>query len=304
MSPTEFAYISEFLKRRSGLVLTPDKEYLIESRLRPLLRSRGLKDFKELTEALRGHDETLKRLVTEAMTTNETSFFRDMKPFQLFREFVLPRMIASRESVRRLRIWSAACSTGQEPYTLVMLLNEERARLNGWSWEILATDISTDALAKAQAGVYSQFEAQRGLPGPMLMKYFNKVGDNWQIKSEWRSTIQFRSLNLLDDLRHLGQFDIVFCRNVLIYFDPPTKGAVLDKMSRLLAPDGFLFLGGAETVMGISNRFEPVAGQRGLYGPAGCNAAAATPGSSATSSLKPGLKPRPTASTLSQSYRA
>lgn len=287
MSPSEFTFISEFLKRRSGLVLTPDKEYLLESRLRPLLRARGLKDFKELIAALSGKDEALMRHVTEAMTTNETSFFRDTKPFQLFREVVLPRMLASRAPVKRLRIWSAACSTGQEPYTLVMVLNEERARLSGWSWEIIATDISTDALAKAQAGVYTQFEVQRGLPTPMLLKYFDKAGDNWQIKPEWRSNIRFRNMNLLEDVRFLGQFDIIFCRNVLIYFDAATKGVVLDKISQRLAPDGFLFLGGAETVMGISNRFEPVVGQRGLYGLSGCNVSAAPAAS--VSALKPGL---------------
>ncbi|MBF0129889.1 MAG: chemotaxis protein CheR, partial [Alphaproteobacteria bacterium] len=189
-----------------------------------------------------------------------------------FRDVVLPYMLQARAARKTLRIWSAASSSGQEPYSIAMLLKEQAAKLAGWRVDIVATDISRDILEKARAGVYSQFEVQRGLPIMLLVKYFKKVDDMWQIDPSIRAMVQHRELNLLSDLRGLGQFDVVFCRNVLIYFDQPTKASVLGSVAKTMSEDGVLYLGGAETVLGISDRFRPIPGQRGIYalnGPAG-----------------------------------
>ncbi|MFN3075579.1 MAG: CheR family methyltransferase [Alphaproteobacteria bacterium] len=265
MRPEDFDFISRLLKDRSGLVLTKDKAYLLESRLMPVARKRGLKGLEDLVQGLRGNDEALVREITEAMTTNESFFFRDNKPFEQFRDVVLPYMLEARASKRAIRIWSAAASSGQESYSLAMLLKEQSARLNGWKVEIVGTDISRDILEKAKAGVYSQFEVQRGLPIQFLVKYFKKKDDVWQIDPSLRAMVQYKEWNLLSDIKALGQFDIVFCRNVLIYFDQPTKTAILDKIARSMPEDGVLYLGGAETVLGISERFKPLQGQRGIY---------------------------------------
>jgi chemotaxis protein methyltransferase CheR len=199
------------------------------------------------------------------MTTNESSFFRDQKPFDQFRQVVLPMMLGARAARRQIRIWSAACSSGQEAYSLSMLLSDEAARLAGWRIEIVGTDISAEMVEKSKAGVYTQFEVQRGLPIQYLVKHFKQNGDKWQISDKLRQMVSFREFNLLGDLKPLGQFDIVFCRNVLIYFDQPTKAKVLGAISRLMPPDGVLYLGGAETVLGITDRFKPMDNQRGLY---------------------------------------
>jgi chemotaxis protein methyltransferase CheR len=208
------------------------------------------------------------RDVVEAMTTNESSFFRDLKPFDQLRDFVLPELMKGRGGGKRtLRIWSAACSSGQEPYSLAMLLSEHKERLAGWQIEIVATDLSTEILEKAQTGIYTQFEVQRGLPIQLLVKYFHQEGERWRIDPAIAAMVRFRSLNLLEDFTHLGRFDVVFLRNVLIYFDQPTKTAVLDRMSRILNPDGFLYLGGAETIIGITEKFQAAPDQRGVYCP-------------------------------------
>ncbi|HET8728649.1 MAG TPA: protein-glutamate O-methyltransferase, partial [Alphaproteobacteria bacterium] len=234
-----------------------------------------MKGLEELAASIRGRkDEALLRDVTEAMTTNESSFFRDSKPFDLFRQVVLPSLLKARAGSRRIRIWSAACSTGQEPYSLAMILHEEQAKLAGWTVEIVGTDLSTEVLDRARAGLYTQFEVQRGLPITHLVKYFTQAGDKWELKPEIRRMVSYREFNLLGDLAGLGSFDIVFCRNVLIYFDQPTKSRVLDGISRMMPPDGVLYLGGAETVLGITDRFKPVEGHRGLYQPASPAAAA------------------------------
>lgn len=265
LKPDDFDFLAKLLKERSGLVITPDKGYLLESRLMPLARTRGLKGIEEIVAKMRGRDEALARDVTEAMTTNESFFFRDTKPFDQFRDTVLPLMMTARASKKSMRIWSAACSSGQEAYSLAMILKEQAHKLNGWHVEIVATDISLEMLEKAKAGLYSQFEVQRGLPIQMLVKYFKKKDESWQIDAALRGMVQFREWNLLKDLRPLGQFDIVFCRNVLIYFDQPTKTGVLDTIAKQMPDDGFLYLGGAETVLGISDSFKPMAGQRGIY---------------------------------------
>ena len=267
MTVTDFEFICQILRERSGLVLTNDKAYLLESRLLPVARKWKLATFDDLVRVIRTKmDEAVVRDVVEAMTTNESFFFRDTKPFDQFKALVLPALLKSRAASRTIRIWSAACSSGQEPYSLAMILSEMAAQLNGWKIEIVGTDLSTEILNRAKEGMYSQFEVQRGLPITMLVKYFAQIGDRWQINAKIRGMVQYREFNLLQDPMPLGRFDVVFCRNVLIYFDQPTKTRVLNTVSKLMPEDGFLFLGGAETVLGITDKFQMVPGQRGVYG--------------------------------------
>ncbi len=266
MNVTDFEMIAQILKERSGLALNKDKAYLLESRLNPVARKWSFAGFDELAQGIRNNmDEALLVDVTEAMTTNESFFFRDQKPFEQFRDMVLPHLLEHRASERSIRIWSAACSSGQEPYTLAMLLKEMEQKLAGWRVEILATDLSSEILDKAKEGLYSQFEVQRGLPVQLLIKYFKQVGDRWEIDEGIRRMVKFRQFNLLDNPVPLGKFDVVFCRNVLIYFDMPDKIKILDSIANLMPPDGFLYLGGAETVLGTSGRFQVMTGQRGIY---------------------------------------
>jgi chemotaxis protein methyltransferase CheR len=266
MISSDFEFLANFLKTNSGLTLTPDKAYLIESRLQPISAKHGKGDVAGLIGALRSlPSQDLKRDIIEAMTTNETSFFRDTKPFEIFKNEVITKLVTARAAKKSLRIWCAAASSGQEPYSIAIQLKDD-PRLAGWKVDLVATDIDTSILAKASAAKYSKFEVQRGMPIQLLMKHFNKLNDDtWEVKSEVRSMVTFRQLNLLEDFTTIGAVDVVFCRNVLIYFDAPTKGQVLEKMSRRLSDDGYLFLGGAETVLGVSNAFEPSAGHRGLY---------------------------------------
>ncbi|HLZ68154.1 MAG TPA: protein-glutamate O-methyltransferase [Aliidongia sp.] len=279
MNVDDFNLLSRLIKDRSGLTLTKDKAYLLESRLLPVARKWNLKSLDELVMRLRTRSEAgLVRDVVEAMTTNESFFFRDIKPFDQFKQVVLPYLLQARGANRTIKIWSAACSSGQEPYTLGMILKEEKQKLTGWNVDILATDLSTEILAKAQAGLYSQFEVQRGLPIQLLVKYFKQAGDRWQIDSAIREMVRYRPFNLLDELAGLGQLDVIFCRNVLIYFDQPTKQMVLERMAKQLAPDGFLYLGGAETVVGITDKFQPMANHRGIYHHANPGAAAKVAG--------------------------
>jgi chemotaxis protein methyltransferase CheR len=203
--------------------------------------------------------------VIEAMTTNETFFFRDRVPFDLFRDVLLPRCLRERAGTRRVRIWCAAAASGQEPYSLAMILKEAQPRLAGWTFEIVATDISTEMLEKAKAGLYSQFEVQRGLPIQLLLKYFTQIGDTWQLAADIRSMVQFKPLNLIQSFTHLGDFDIVLCRNVLIYFDQATKADVLRRLAHALLPGGTVLLGAAETVIGLSDALVPHPAHRGLY---------------------------------------
>ncbi len=266
MNVTDFEIIARLLKERSGLALKKEKAYLLESRLNPVARKWNFSGFDDLAQAIRSKgEEALLVDVTEAMTTNESFFFRDQKPFDQFNEMVLPQLLEARAAKRSFRIWSAACSSGQEPYTLAMLLQEHADKLAGWRVEIVATDLSNEILDKAKEGLYSQFEVQRGLPITLLVKYFVQVGDRWQIDDSLRKMIKFQQFNLLGDFSSLGKFDVVFCRNVLIYFDTPTKTQVLNGIADLLPADGFLYLGGAETVLGTTDRFEIMQGQRGIY---------------------------------------
>ena len=276
MTVTDFEFICQILRERSGLVLTNDKAYLLESRLLPVARKWKLATFDDLVRVIRTKmDEAVVRDVVEAMTTNESFFFRDTKPFDQFKALVLPALLKSRAASRTIRIWSAACSSGQEPYSLAMILSESAAQLNGWKIEIVGTDLSTEILNRAKEGMYSQFEVQRGLPITMLVKYFAQIGDRWQINAKIRGMVQYKEFNLLQDPMPLGRFDVVFCRNVLIYFDQPTKTRVLNSVAKLMPEDGFLFLGGAETVLGITDKFQMVPGQRGVYGVAAASASGA-----------------------------
>lgn len=269
LSATDFALVAQMLKERSGLMLSPDKSYLLESRLTPIARKMGMTSLNDLVNELRTRRaESLMAEVTEAMTTNESFFYRDMTPFTVLRDHVLPQLRKTRASTRRLRIWCAAASTGQEPYSIAMVLSELGPKLAGWRIEILGTDLSTEVLEKAKAGVYTQFEVQRGLPVQLMLKYFEQTGDTWRIAPQLRAMVQYRPLNLLEDFRALGQFDIVFCRNVLIYFDRPTRSKVFDRIAGRLAPDGFLLLGGAESTFGVTERFVSHARERMLLIPA------------------------------------
>ncbi|MDA0653326.1 MAG: protein-glutamate O-methyltransferase CheR [Proteobacteria bacterium] len=268
MKPENFTFLAQFLKIESGLIITEEKAYLVESRLVPLARKRGLADLDDLVIAVRGKkDANLNNDVVEAMTTNESFFFRDIKPFESLKNTVLPKIVPARKAAnaKKIRIWSAACSSGQEPYTIAMMLKENPAILQGLDVEIIGTDISNEILDKAREGIYTQFEAQRGLPIQLLMKYFTQVGEHWQINEDIRGMVQLHHANLLQDLSRLGKFDAVFCRNVLIYFEAPTKAQVLGRIRAMMPDDGYLFLGAAETVVGISDSFKTISGERGVY---------------------------------------
>ncbi len=255
MNPADYEFLTRYLQNGSGLALGAGKEYLLESRLIPLAQSWGINDLPELVRALRNNrDDRLAKAVIEAMTTNETSFYRDKHPFEEMKDTLLPNIVNARQSQRHIRIWSAASSTGQEVYSLAMLLHEKFPDIaRTWRIDIVGTDISHNALSQAREGIYSQFEVQRGLPIQYLMKYFHQVDRGWQIKPDIRSMVSFKPLNLLENFNYLGQFDIIFCRNVLIYFNAENKKAILDRIAKCLRPDGYLILGAAETVLGITD---------------------------------------------------
>jgi len=275
VTPPDYEYLRKLLKDHSGLDLSADKQYLIESRLLPLSRKCGVSGISDLVQKMKGGSSSIVAQVVEAMTTNETFFFRDKVPFEHFRDTIIPQMLAARAGRKSLRIWCAAGSTGQEPYSLAMSLKEMGAALAGWRVEILATDLSTEVLEKSKSGVYSQFEVQRGLPIQLLVKYFKQNGELWQIGPELRAMVQHRQLNLLHDFSQLGTFDIIFCRNVLIYFDQETKINIFGRLAKSMEQDGFLVLGAAETVVGLTDAFKPFPDKRGLYRPSGARAGSA-----------------------------
>jgi chemotaxis protein methyltransferase CheR len=282
VTPLDYEYLRKFLKDRSGLDLSSDKQYLVESRLIPLARKIGLAGIDELVGQIKGGSEPTAAEVVEAMTTNETFFFRDKLPFDHLRDAIMPELLVTRAARRSLRIWCAASSTGQEPYSIAMCLKEMGPQLSGWRIEIVATDLAQSVLEKSRAGIYSQFEVQRGLPIQMLVKYFKQIGELWQINADIRAMAQFRQLNLLQNFSQLGTFDVVFCRNVLIYFDQETKVDVFRRLAKVMEPDGFLALGAAETVVGLTDAFKPHAEKRGIYRP---NPIRAVP------SILPGMMP-------------
>ncbi|MCI4678819.1 protein-glutamate O-methyltransferase CheR [Rhodoblastus acidophilus] len=251
-----FLALQSFLLKSSGLALDREKQYLVEARLNPVIDQAGLNGLAELVARIE-KDRALAKKVTEAMTVNETFFFRDRAPFEGFRNAILPELLKARARTRRIRLWSAACSTGQEPYSLAMILDEEARKLGGWSVDIVATDIADSVLKRAREGVYSHFEAQRGVPMSHLVRYFTKRKDQWAINQSIKARIDFRQQNLMSDFSPLGVFDVILCRNVLIYFAPEQKRDVLARMARALAPDGYLVLGAAESVIGYSSEFKP-----------------------------------------------
>jgi chemotaxis protein methyltransferase CheR len=267
VTPLDYDYLRKCLKQRSGLVLTADKQYLVESRLLPVARKVGLVNLTALVNQLKRGDELLMTAVVEAMATNESFFFRDKVPFYHFTSIIMPALIAARRSTRTIRIWCAAASTGQEPYSLAMCLKEMEDDLIGWRIELLASDLSGESLEKARQGLYTQFEVQRGLPIHFLVRYFKQVREIWEVAPELRAMVKYRQHNLLSDFSHLGVFDLIFCRNVLIYFDPATKVDVLDRLARATASDGYLVLGAAETVVGLTDSFKVVGEKHGLYAP-------------------------------------
>ncbi len=265
MNSQDFDFVSQLLRKRAGIVLGGDKMYLLESRLAPLARKEGLPSIDDLIQVVRARrDERLITQVVDVMTTNETFFFRDKTPFDHLKEAVMPALAQARKG-QRIRIWCAAASTGQEPYSIAMMLDQTPALTGGVPVEIIATDISDRCLDRARQGLFTQFEVQRGLPIQMLMHYFTQQDDHWRISERIRSLVTFRKLNLMDPSYNLGKFDVVFCRNVLIYFDAPTKGAVLDRIGQCTNPGGFLMLGAAESVIGITQSFESAQDRRGLY---------------------------------------
>jgi chemotaxis protein methyltransferase CheR len=265
VTPPDYEYLRKLLKDQSGLDLSADKQYLIESRLLPLSRKAGLQGIPELVQKMKAGSQSLVAQVVEAMTTNETFFFRDKVPFDHFRQAIMPEVLKARAARKSVRIWCAAGSTGQEPYSLAMCLKEMESQLGGFRVEIIATDLSQEVLEKSRAGLYSQFEVQRGLPIQLLVKYFKQAGEFWQINPDIRAMVQHRQLNLLHDFSQLGTFDVIFCRNVLIYFDQDTKISTFNRLAKAMEPDGFLVLGAAETVVGLTDAFKPYPDKRGLY---------------------------------------
>ncbi len=259
MTTAEFEYICRFVRDRSGLVLETGKEYLVDARLTPVASQSELASVSELISKLRtAPNDKLVARVIEAMVTNETSFFRDVQPFETFRKSVLPELIARRRDERRLNVWFSACSTGQEPYSFALLIREHFPELTNWRLDLMASDLSTEALARARAGRYIQIEVNRGLPASLLVKYFRQHGPNWELDETVRQMVTFREMNLVQPWPLLAKMDIVFLRNVMIYFDVETKRSILGRVAKLLRPDGYLLLGGAETTMNLDDRFRRV----------------------------------------------
>ncbi|HWH01555.1 MAG TPA: protein-glutamate O-methyltransferase CheR [Pilimelia sp.] len=265
LTAADFSYVVALVRREAAIVLGPGKEYLVEARLLPVAREVGLGGVGELVAQLqRRPDPSVQGRVVDALTTNETSWFRDREPFTALTDAVLPQLVQARAATRRLRVWSAACSSGQEPYGLAMTL--ERALPAGWSYEIVASDISAEMVERARAGCYSQLEVNRGLPANLLVEYFERVGAHWRVNATLRRSVAFQRLNLAAPLPPMAPFDLVFLRNVLIYFDIETKRSVLRNVGRLMRPDALLFLGAAETTIGVDDSYDRVpAGRASAY---------------------------------------
>ncbi len=261
LSQSDFAFVSALVRREASIVLAPGKEYLVEARLIPVARQVGAAGVAEfLAELQRRPDAAHQRRIVDALTTNETSWFRDREPFAALTDVVLPQLIKSRASARKVRLWSAASSSGQEAYSLAITLQESLPP--GWSYEIVGSDISTEMVRRAEEAEYSQVEVNRGLPAGQLVQYFERAGVHWRITPALRRNVSFRQMNLTAPLPAMPPFDVVFLRNVLIYFDVATKKTVLRNVARLLRPDGWLFLGAAETTIGIDDNYERVAAGR------------------------------------------
>lgn len=263
-----FDWVRQLVRKESAIVLQPGKEYLVEARLLPMARERGLADVSRFVETVRNRpDADCTRRIVEALTTNETSWFRDGDPFTALTSTVVPALLAARGPNHRLQIWSAACSSGQEPYTIAMLL-EDAIPDAVTRVTITATDLSRDMVARTRTGRFSQLEVNRGLPAPMLVRHFVRVGNEWEIAPQLRRMVTASECNLAAPLPRMGPFDVVYLRNVLIYFDLPTKQAILRRVRELLRPDGWLFLGAAETTLGVDDSWERVVvGRSSAYRP-------------------------------------
>lgn len=267
MRPDDIETVRQLVHARSGVVVDPTKAYPIETRLAPVARREGFASVDELVQAIREHrDDRLIWATAEALAAGESSFFRDKAPFDAFREEILPSLVASRRE-RPIRVWSTACGAGQEPYSLAMIIDDERPKLRGARVELFGSDISERALEKAQSGIYTQFEVQRGLPIRLLVRHFEKIDEMWTLTSRIRQMVRWRRINLLADLRALGQFDVIFCRNVVSSFDSATRRRVLEQLARALPDDGWLVMGMDETVVGVTEALRPAHGSRGLYSP-------------------------------------
>jgi chemotaxis protein methyltransferase CheR len=270
LAAPDFEYIAQLVHRRSAIVLEAGKEYLAESRLEPVAREHGLASVGELVNHMRTGKLDLSDAVVDAMTTNETSFFRDAHPFNALRDSVLPELIEARKVARSITVWCGATSSGQEPYSLAMLIREHFPELNSWNVRIIATDISPSMLERTRQGRYSQLEVNRGLPAKMLVKYFTRDGMHWVVTDDLRRMISTQFLNLNERWPVLPPFDLILLRNVLIYFDVPTKQQILAKVRQQLRPDGLLLLGGAETTMNLDANFERIPhGRSTWYRPTG-----------------------------------
>jgi len=257
ISATDFEYLTSIIRQDSAIVLEKGKEYLLESRLAPIVKEQGLESLEKLVEKLKKPGAgPLRADVVEALTTNETSFFRDIEPFEALRTTIIPELLQKRGDKKQLSFWCAASSTGQEPYTIVMLLREHFPQLKDWKITFIATDLSKEVLDRAKSGVFSQLEVNRGLPVTYLVKYFEKVGADFKVKADLRQMIRFDELNLIKPFTVIPEVDIVFIRNVLIYFDVPMKKEILGKIRKVLRPDGYLFLGAAETTINLDDRFD------------------------------------------------
>lgn len=266
MNEHDFKFYQDVLQQESGIFLSPDKTYLLNTRLTPLCKTLGFDTLEDYTQHLKSSgDRGALNMVIEAMTTNETSFFRDVKPFQHLKSGILPRLLERRGDLRRLRIWSAACSTGQEAYSIAMTLKEVSVQSVGWQFDIIGTDIADHVLKKAQEGRYNTFEIQRGLSMPQIVRHFDQRDQDWVIKEELRKMVQFKRFNLLEPATRLGNFDIIFCRNVLIYFNAETKLRVLKSLHASMANDGVLLLGSCENIMSDRSGFMPLENMHGVY---------------------------------------
>ncbi len=257
ISANDFQYISKLVLDLSAIVLETGKEYLVESRIRPLAKKEGFESIEELVQSLRRAPKNgLSTKVVDAMTTNETSFFRDIHPFETLKKHIIPDLMKKREATRELNIWSGASSSGQEPYTFTMVLRENFPELRNWKINYISSDISHEMLDRCRKGIYSQLEVNRGLPATLMVKYFERNGTEWQIKEDLRKMIDFRYLNLCENWPIMPKMDLVLLRNVLIYFDVEMKKTILSKIQKLLKPDGYLFLGAAETTLNLNESFE------------------------------------------------
>lgn len=266
ITTAEFNYIRDLVRECSALLLEPGKEYLVEARLDPLARDEGFSSLRHMVESLRSRPSSeLQRKVVEAMTTNETSFFREIRVFEMFKKTILPQILAVRAPQRTLNLWCAACSGGQEPYSFAMLMREHVPSLASWNIKFIASDISREMLARARAGRYSQLEINRGLPASLLVKFFKKHGATWEISPEIRRMVEFREINLIHPWPLLTRMDVIFMRNVLIYLDADTKKNILGRAARLLDPGGYVLLGGAETAINIDDSFESVSTDGATY---------------------------------------